>query len=196
MRNIAGIILGAGFLSALMATARAETISYAYDPLGRLVASVADRGPTATATTMYRYDVANNRSHVGVAKADGTQIPVFRFVQNSRHFYTAYYLEGRNSGMLPEGNGFSLYPGGGSGLRALYRCYQSTNDDHFVSTLSNCEGQNHEGLMGYAYTTAGTGRRALYRFYKAGIMDHLITTDYSEATAANYTLEATLGYVI
>jgi hypothetical protein len=41
-----------------------------------------------------------------------------------------------------------LFASPGSGLEALYRCY--TGADHFVSTSSNCEGQQVDYLMGYA----------------------------------------------
>ncbi|WP_145169869.1 MULTISPECIES: hypothetical protein [unclassified Sphingobium] len=195
--NRIGLLAASALICSLStAAAASETISYLYDALGRMVASVADSGPTAKATSMYRYDAANNRNYVGVVKADGTQIPVFRFQQNWRHFYTVDYLEGSNAGLQPEWIAFSLYPGGGSGLIALYRCYQSGSDDHFVSMSSTCEGQVQEGLMGYAHTTPGPGRRALYRFYKASIADHLITVDSSEGTSNGYTSEGILGYVI
>lgn len=35
------------------------------------------------------------------------------------------------------------------GAKALYRC--RLNDDHFLSTASNCEGVVNEGLIGYGY---------------------------------------------
>ncbi|KQN04354.1 hypothetical protein ASE85_04675 [Sphingobium sp. Leaf26] len=164
--------------------------------MGRLVGVVADRGPTATATSLYRYDAADNRNYVGVAKADGTKIPIFRFFKNPNRFYTTDYMEGSELGFDPEQLAFSLYPSSGSGLVGLYRCYASANAAYFITTASNCEGQTVQGLMGYAYTTAGTGRRALYRFYKASTADHLVTVSYDEGNNNGYTLVSTLGYVI
>jgi hypothetical protein len=192
------ILTIAGVLGLVSATAAvgSETTVFAYDALGRIVASVADSGPTNKSTTMYRYDLTSNRDYVSVVKEDGSRIPIFRFRQNSQHFYTVNYLEGSNAGLQPEQIASALYTGNGPGSIGLYRCYNSSNGDHFISTSSACEGQTQEGLMGYAYTTAGAGRRALYRFYKASIADHLITVDFSEGTNNGYTSEGILGYVI
>ncbi|WP_093021777.1 hypothetical protein [Sphingobium sp. YR768] len=173
-----------------------ETTSFAYDALGRIAGSVADSGSTNKTTTIYRYDAANNRRFVNVAKQDGTRVPIFRFYNGSKHFYTMTYLEGQGAGFGSEGIPFASLPGGGTGTQPLYRCYNAANADHFISVSSTCEGVTYEGQMGWAYTASGTGRKPLYRFYSATLKDHLFTTSYDEGTAAGYAYESLLGYVL
>ena len=53
----------------------AETITYSYDPLGRLVASSISGGPKSGVGTTYTYDPAGNRSRVKVTGAGGATAP-------------------------------------------------------------------------------------------------------------------------
>lgn len=181
--------------AALVATpAFCETASYAYDALGRLVASVQGQGTTATATTAYWIDAAGNRSKLSAASSSATIVPVFRFQKsNGQHFYTDYFMEGQNAGFTKEGNVFSLFRKNGAGMIAIFRCYAPSYGHHFLSTDSNCEGANVEGLMGYSSASPGTGWVPLYRFYNPTTGDHLITVNHQ--SAGGYTLEGTYGYV-
>lgn len=196
MKNLWMALTVAGLGTLSTAASSSETLSYAYDPLGRIIGAVSDRGTNAKATSLYRYDAADNRHYAVVAKADGTQIPIFRFYRDARRFYTSNYMEGFNAGFQPEQLAFTAYASGGTGLAGLYRCFASSNGARFISTASNCEGQTQQALLGYAYTTAGSGRRALYRFYKATTQEHLITVSYDEGANNGYAFESTLGYVM
>lgn len=196
MQLVTRICFGAMLLGAPMSALGSETTSFAYDALGRVAGSVADSGSTNKTTTIYRYDAANNRRFVNVGKQDGTRVPIFRFYNGSKHFYTISYLEGQSAGFGSEGIPFASLPGSGTGTQPLYRCYNAANADHFISLLSACEGQTYEGQMGWAYTASGTGRKPLYRFYSAALKDHFFTVNYDEGTAAGYTYQSLLGYVL
>lgn len=125
----------------------------------------------------------------------GTMIPIYRFYKYPQHFMTRSYSEAANAGFAFETTGYHAFPSGGTGRRALYRCFSPANGDHFVSTQMNCEGFNQEGTLGYAATTSSSGLMPLYRFYKANTADHLITVNYSEGTQGGYSYEGILGYV-
>jgi hypothetical protein len=195
MRSLYLLIAGTA-LSLYAFTARAEGLYYGYDPMGRLVGVVSDSGPNAVSSTIYRYDKADNRNLVVVAKTDATVTPVFRFNHIvDGHFYSLGLLEGISAGYDAEQVAFDLYKSPGAGLIALYRCYNITDKDHFVSTGSTCEGQGTGSLLGYAASASGTGLTQLYRYYKSSIKDHLVTVNSAEAVAGGYTLDASLGYV-
>ena len=173
-----------------------ETASYAYDALGRLVASVHDQGATATATTAYWIDAAGNRTKLATVSSSAAIVPVFRFEKpNGQHFYTDYFMEGQNAGLIKEGNAFSLFRQNASGMTPIFRCYAPAYGHHFLSTDSACEGSNVEGLMGYSSSSPGAGVMALYRFYNPTTGDPLITINYQESAGGGYTLEGTYGYV-
>ena len=170
----------------------AETKNYAYDRHGRIVGAVSD---SMQATTIYRYDNASNRSALFSAKTDANRRPIFRFSSAAfKHFYTLGFMEGHNAGFNAEGATFHLFNAGGTGRQALYRCYNSGSDDHFVSTASNCEGQIAEGLLGYAATVSATGLIQLHRCFRASDSDHLITTSSSECASSGYAYESSLGF--
>lgn len=124
-----------------------------------------------------------------------SMIPIFRFYKSSQHFMTTSYAEAASAGFAFETTGFHAFPAGGSGYTALYRCFNTSNSDHFISTAQNCEGKAQEGVIGYAATSQVSGTVPLYRFYRASTKDHLITTNYSEGTNGNYASEGLLGYV-
>lgn len=178
---------------ALSIPSGAETVAYAYDGQGRIVGSVSD---ATQATAIYRYDRANNRSAFFSAKTDATKRPIFRFSSvSNKHFYTLGFMEGHNAGFAAEGPTFFLLNAAGSGRQALYRCYNSGSDDHFISLASNCEGSVVEGLLGYASTAAATGLTELHRCFRLSDSDHLITTNLSECTSSGYVYESSLGFV-
>jgi YD repeat-containing protein len=181
------IPIGAGFAHA------SETKTYAYDAQGRLVGAVSANG-SITTTSIYSFDPASNRQWVTVAQADGTKLPIFRFVAALKHFYTASYLEGHQAGESSEGLAFYMLSSGGVGRIPLYRCYDAGGDEHFISSQSNCEGLSQEGVIGYAYTAPTSGFVPLYRFFNATVNDHLITVNYGEGSSC-CTYEGILGYV-
>ena len=179
------------FIHSVRLTSGNSQTSYAYDALGRLVGAVS-ADDSITTTSIYGFDAASNRQSVNVAQADGTKVPIFRFIAASKYFYTTSYLEGQQAGQSSQGVGFYLLSNGGSGRTALYRCYNAPSSDHFISGQSNCEGTTQEGLMGYAYASATSGYVPLYRFSNA--TGHLITVNYNEGSSC-CTYEGILGYV-
>lgn len=181
------------FIDSVRLTSGDNQTIYTYDALGRLVGAVSG-DDTITTTSIYGFDAASNRQMVTVAQADGTKLPIFRFIAASKYFYTTSYLEGQQAGESSQGVGFFMLSSGGSGRTALYRCYSAGGFDHFISPQSNCEGVTQEGLLGYVYAAPTSGYVPLYRFYNPTSGTHLITTNYSEGTSC-CTYEWTLGYV-
>jgi len=181
------------FIDSVRLTSGNSQTSYAYDALGRLVGAVSGDDSTTT-TSIYSFDPASNRQWVNVAQADGTKVPIFRFIAASKYFYTTSYLEGQQAGESSQGAAFYMLSSGGSGRTPLYRCYYAGNGDRFISPQSNCEGVTQEGLMGYVYAAPTSGYVSLYRFYNPTSGTHLITINYSEGSSC-CTYEWTLGYV-
>ena len=124
-----------------------------------------------------------------------SMVPVFRFYKYPQHFMTRSYSEAANAGFTFETTGFHLFPTGGNGYHPLYRCYNASNSDHFISIQSNCEGLIYEGVMGFASTTQTSGLLPLYRFYRSSTADHLITVNYAEVSQGGFAYEGILGYV-
>lgn len=196
MRHIS--VMRAALCAALLSAgiaAKAETVIYAYDALGRLVGVMRDQGSSTAITTIYRYDKADNRFHVDVAKQDSVKRPIFRFWSTGGHFYTVAFTEGHEAGLTAEGATFNLLVSNGAGRYGLYRCYNSTSNAHFVSASSSCEGTTVEGLMGYAASASGANLVQLHRCYRASDKDYLITLNQAECTNGGYGYEGALGYV-
>jgi len=102
------------FIDSVRLTSGDSQTSYTYDALGRLVGAVSG-DDTITTTSIYGFDAASNRQMVTVAQADGTKLPIFRFIAASKYFYTTSYLEGRQAGESSQGVGFFLLSSGGGG---------------------------------------------------------------------------------
>ena len=124
-----------------------------------------------------------------------TEVPVYRFYNGTHHFFTLSYSEGVGAGYGYEGIGFKVFKTQqNTGMYQLYRCLQQSTGDHFISVLSNCEGQNYEGPYGWVSSVSGSGLHALYRFYNQQA-DHLETTNYAEGANLGWSYEGILGYV-
>ena len=193
MRKFALIFSMVACVGSLVDTVtHAETLTYTYDALGRLSGTVID-----STTSIYRFDAADNRRNVTVAVPSSTRRPVFRFWSGGAHFYTAGYLEGNGAGFDSEGVGFTVYPTGGTGKMALYRCYNAPYAIHFLSLDSNCAGYNVESTIGYVASASGPGLQQLYWFHRNGPpQDHLFTVNYSEGANNGYTYIGSMGYVM
>lgn len=77
--------------------------------------------------------------------------------------------------------------------RKLFSCQQNTNDDHFTSTDSKCEGHRVLGMLGYIFTAAPPQGAAhlIYRCtYSGGHFDSI------HASCEGYNREFPLGYLL
>ena len=84
---------------------------------------------------------------------------------------------------------YGLYREEEPGTHLLFECL--VGNDSFVSTASNCEGQQAMGPLGWAHSDPVPGTVALYRCNsEAG--DHMISPD---PNCEGYTTESLLGYV-
>lgn len=126
--------------------------------------------------------------------APTSMVPIYRFLGSGKHFMTLTYFEAASAGWNFETTGFHLFPSGGPGYSAIYRCYNAAAVDHFLSRDRNCEGYSIEGVIGYASAGPARGLVTIYRFYKPGTKDHLITVNPSEGSNNGYTNEGILGY--
>lgn len=94
---------GAILLSATAAHAK-QTTAYAYDALGRLVST----GTSANSSSLYKYDLANNRAAKACCLAIGGEIENDGF---DPYFYALAYSDIRIAGVIPYEhwllNGFS-----------------------------------------------------------------------------------------
>lgn len=66
MRWLLGVVLCFGLLCSTVAIAQ-ETITYSYDPLGRLVTAIKAGGPNSGQATTIAYDAASNRSNYAIS---------------------------------------------------------------------------------------------------------------------------------
>ena len=125
------------------------------------------------------------------------EMPIYRFFSGRQHMVSDRPDEGGARGYgQNEGVLFSLYRREAPGRRAVYACFVPSQNDHFLSTQSDCEGQRVERLIGYvAVNDDGPAKRALYRCYRGKSRDHLMTTDTEECTRNGYAVEPILGYV-
>jgi hypothetical protein len=126
--------------------------------------------------------------------------PIYRFSSTGPtgdHFFTANESEGvlaaAANSFVFEGFGFVVYTSSNAGMNALYRC--NNHVSHFLSSVSNCEGQVVEGLLGYTNSAQSANTAPLYRFFNAVNGSHLATTNYNEGITAGLTPEYILGFV-
>lgn len=171
--------------------ANASDAWYGYDALGRLVATENNNSATETVTSIYWLDNADNRSRVVTQMSTASELIVYRFSQNLKHFYTVRFSEGFDAGFTKEGTGFKLYRSAATDRYPLYRC--RSGNDYFISVSSTCEGVTFEHQIGFASNIQTTANQPLYRFSLNN--DHLITLSYAEGVNAGYAYESMLGYV-
>ena len=123
----------------------------------------------------------------------GDSVPVYRFYDGRRHFFTDDPDEGESFGNS-EGLMFELFRSGGRNRKAIYNC-RTSRGDNFQSADQNCEGHEVLGRLGYiAEQPEGDANRAVYRCFNGKLGDHISTTDQNECAAAKYSVEGTLGY--
>ncbi len=127
-----------------------------------------------------------------------TLIPVYRayHASSGAHLITTSFGEASGSGYTYEGVLFNAFASAFVPV-ALFRCYNKTTNDHFVSNYSDCGGLGaYVGLMGYLEKNAtNIVTYPVYRCVQNTDKKlHLVTLNTSECTSNNYTVEGVLGY--
>ena len=142
-------------------------------------------------------DLRGSDGRRGRPRGGRGEVPIYRFFSGRQHMVSDRPDEGGARGYdQNEGVLFSLYPREAPGRRAVYACFVPSQNDHFLSIRSDCEGQRVERLLGYvAVRNDGPAKRALYRCYRGKARDHLMTTNPDECTRNGYAVEPILGYV-
>lgn len=191
IKGMKRFIACAAVLACSNAPSWAGETKYGYDALGRLSVVEDAVSSTTVRTSLYTLDTAGNRSRVIGVATNQEELIVFRFHENSAHFYTTGYMEGYGASFVPEGPSFKLFRNSLLGRSPIYRC--RAGYDYFLSLSSNCEGVTFEHQIGQIANSPGAGLIALHRFYKSS--DHVITTNYAEGVNAGYVYEGVLGYV-
>ena len=136
-------------------------------------ASVALPEPTTTVSVYRAHDAAND------AYQQGAQVDLAA---------PGYELQGMSFRVqVPTVAAPNSYP--------LHRCLVPGSRDYFLSNDPACEGQQHLGLLGYAYADQQLGTLPLYRCY-GGKGTHLSTVTPVECTEEGLQLEGLQGYVV
>ena len=153
----------------------------------------------SNAQLQYESSVIGTNIRSGWTFPAGTT-PIYRFSSASTgdHFFTANESEGvlasAANSFVFEGFGFVVYTSSNAGMNALYRCNEG-GVSHFLSSVSNCEGQVVEGILGYTNSAQSANTAPLYRFFNTSNGSHLATTNYNEGITAGLTPEYILGFV-
>ncbi len=134
---------------------------------------------------------------------DNTQIPIYRYYKNARHFYTGNWNE---IGYDTQGWSYEGYEGfvfntSGTQRVPIYRYYAGGTGDYLYTTnwneLQNGRyGYGYEGILGYAFNSQVSGTVPLYRFRKlySGVTLHFYARNYSEGNGWIY--EGVCCYVL
>ncbi len=120
------------------------------------------------------------------------EIQIYRKRSGSDYLATPDESEGAAYGYATE-SVFRFFANADSGTRAIYRC--SGSGGHFVSTMSNCEGQSVEGILAYlsiSNNSAGT-LRPIYRI-RTSAGNKLISYYENEGQAYGCVSEGLIGY--
>ena len=127
----------------------------------------------------------------------GDEVEIYRFFSGRQHMVSDDPGEGSRRGYgTNEGVLFSLFRNNGRNRAAVYSCYVPSQNDHFLSLRSDCEGQRVERRLGYvAESRNDAAPRALYRCYNSRARNHIMTTNDGECRAVGYAVEPILGYV-
>ncbi len=127
-----------------------------------------------------------------IVSVSPTKIEIYRMRNSNDYLITPYQSEGANANYNSEGS-FSFFANADSGTKAIYRCNGAAG--HFVSTVSNCEGQSVEGVLAYlsvSNNNAGT-LRPIYRI-RTSTGNHLISYYETEGAAYGCVSEGLIGY--
>lgn len=123
-----------------------------------------------------------------VDRAEVDELVAAGWTEACNPFYGPPGLCGGGTGDGP----FGLFPSGGEGRVAIYRCYSGA--DHFLSTDGACEGRTYERLLGHAAAAPSSEMpRPLHRCYNSSGVAHLHWLDAS--CPSGTTDEGILGYV-
>lgn len=121
---------------------------------------------------------------------------VYRSRQGNLHFYTLNAAEWFGDGTQQEGTAFQVLLNPAPGTVALNRCRVTNAPTYlqFVSRDAGCEGQTHEGVLGYIYNQNGNPLETLYRATQPQTWDHLVTKYANEGAEYGYINEGIIGY--
>lgn len=127
-----------------------------------------------------------------------TLIPVYRSYHGASgaHLVTASFGEANGTGYTYEGVLFNAFTSAFSAV-AVYKCYNKTTNDYYVSNYSDCGGVGaYLGLIGYLEKNAtNVVAYPVYRCVQSADKKlHLVTMDTTECVNNNYTVEGVLGY--
>jgi hypothetical protein len=134
---------------------------------------------------------------------DNTQIPIYRYYKNARHFYTGDWNElgYNNQNWNYEGYEGFVFNTSGYQRVQIYRYYASGTGDYLYTTnwneLQNGRyGYGYEGILGWAYNTQVSGTVPLHRFSRniRGLTLHFYARNYSEGSG--WTYEGVCCYVL
>jgi hypothetical protein len=131
---------------------------------------------------------------------EGCRHGVHRSNNGTDHFYTPDATEAACCGYTVEYlNFFYLYDSAVGATTEFWRCWSSSETDHFYTTARSCEGSPvyvEEFPIGYIGTSSFCGATPLYRLVTAG--DHFYTVSDAERDAAvsgGWLYEGIAGYV-
>jgi len=131
---------------------------------------------------------------------EGCRHPVHRSNNGTDHFYTPDAAEAACCGYTVEHyNYYYLYDARVGATTEFWRCWSSSETDHFYTTARACEGSPvyvEEFSIGFIGTSSFCGATPLYRLVGPG--DHFYTTSAAErdaAAAGGWIYEGVAGYV-
>ena len=131
---------------------------------------------------------------------EGCRHPIHRSNNGTDHFYTPDAAEAACCGYTVEYlNYFYLYDTRVGATTEFWRCWSSSETDHFYTTARSCEGSPvyvEEFSIGFIGTSAFCGAIPLHRLVGSG--DHFYTTSAAERDAAvsgGWVYEGVAGYV-
>ena len=123
-------------------------------------------------------------------------IPMFRFWDGSRHFYTLNQSEPDHRIFNEEGRPIFVFRSPPDpNYAAIFRCYVAREGVHFVSLDPDCDGETVEKAYGYISTVKRPGFQPLFALFNTSINDQVVTTNYGEGPPHGYAFRQILGFV-